>query len=44
MEEYREHEPTTTSAIGLQNIALNPYQLAMADFERDLTDGKQTLN
>lgn len=44
MEEYRAHEPTATSAAGLHNIAMNPYQLAMANFERDLADGKQTFN
>lgn len=44
MEEYREHDSIAVSATENQNIPVTAYQLAMAAFDRELADGKQTFN
>ena len=44
MEEYREqHKPTAASAAEDQDVVLNSWQLAMADFDREMADGKETF-
>ena len=45
MEEYRERDkPTATSAKEDEDVALNTWQLMLADFDADLADGQETFN
>ena len=45
MEEYWERDkPTATSAKEDEDVALNAWQLMLADFDADLADGQETFN
>ena len=45
MEEYREHEkPAVISAKENENLLINPWQIMIANFDAELSDGKATFN
>ena len=44
MEEYREQgKPAATSAAEHQDVVMNSWQMIVADFDREMADGKDTF-
>lgn len=44
MEEYRKHDkPAAASAVEQQDVAMNAWQMMVADFDAEMGDGKETF-